>query len=386
MAIAADGEADAEVDAKTPSTITGEKTPSIVTGAETEDFLRGDAIDDTTHVASDSSSPDDNPSDIRPPSRDSDGDHSGSATISPASRSGRGRRVTTVYNEGSNRIRARIILISVPFLFLVCSPPLLRRHSGDPLALLWTIALLMCTHLFFLISSLSRTMRPSTVFFRVSYGVLVAVAADTFAGPDAGFAVMHLATGWTAGLLGYAYAEHLQHIGKETTAKNMAPPTFLTEEEKSSFKVHRRSVAAFFTLLSLAVATAGALLVKMPPPALSLLVTILSILEGIAIYCWAIFTAKFLLFEAFVSVHQLGYMLCYIGPYLLLSSILCVPLSCLVLAGDAIGAMFFWFVMMAIAGLLGYMLAVRVQYNKMVLPRLPVEQSRDEDGLQQVWS
>uniref|UniRef100_A0A0E0CA65 Transmembrane protein n=1 Tax=Oryza meridionalis TaxID=40149 RepID=A0A0E0CA65_9ORYZ len=370
MAIAADGEGDAEVDAKTPSIIT-------------EDFLPGDAINDTTDVASDSSSPDDNPSDIRPPSRDSDGDRSGSAMISPASRSGRGRRVTTVYNGGSNRIRARIILISVPFL--VCSTPLLRRHSGDPLALLWTIALLMCTHLFFLISNLSRTMRPSTVFFRISYGVLVAIAADTFAGPDAGFAVMHLATGWTAGLLGYAYAEHLQHIGKETTAKNMVPPTFLTEEE-SSFKVHRRSVAAFFTLLSLAVATAGALLVKMPPPALSLLVTILSILEGIAIYCWAIFTAKFLLFEAFVSVHQLGYMLCYIGPYLLLSSILCVPLSCLVMAGDAIGAMLFWFVMMAMAGLLGYMLSVRVQYNKMVLSRLPVEQSRDEDGLQQVWS
>uniref|UniRef100_A0A0E0JQX1 Uncharacterized protein n=1 Tax=Oryza punctata TaxID=4537 RepID=A0A0E0JQX1_ORYPU len=326
MAIAAAGEADAEA---MTGHLVDTKTPSTVTGAETEDFLRGDAINDTTtDVESDSSSPD-NPSDIRPPSRYSDDDRSGSATISPASRSG-GRRVTTVSNEGPNQIAARIILISCPFL--VCSPPLLRRHSGDPLALLWTIALLMSAYLFFLISSLSRTMRPSTILFRITYGVLVAIAADRFAGPDARVrrrAPRHRLDG-----------RHPRHIGKETTAKNMAPPTFLTDEEKSSFKMHRRSVAAFFTLLSLAVATAGALLVKMPPPALSLLVTILSILEGIAIYCWAIFTAKFLLFEASVSVHQLGYMLCYIGPYLLLSSILCVPLSCLVLLAMPLGLCF----------------------------------------------
>uniref|UniRef100_A0A0E0JQX2 Transmembrane protein n=1 Tax=Oryza punctata TaxID=4537 RepID=A0A0E0JQX2_ORYPU len=373
MAIAAAGEADAEAatghlaDAKTPPTITSDdKTPSTVTGAETEDFVRGDAIYDTSDVASDSSFPE-SPSDVRPPARDSvdDDGRSGSAMI----RSG-GPRVTSLSDEGStDHIVTRTVLISC--LFLACSPPLLRRrHSSEPLAHLWTIALLMSAYLFFLISILSHTMGPTTVFVYISYGVLLAISAGTFAGPIAGFAVMHLATGWTAGLLGYAFAEHLQHIGKETTAKRMAPPTFLTEEEKSSFEIYRSGVVTFFAVFSLLVATAMALLVKVPPHDLPLLVILLSILEGTAIYCWAAFVAKFALFEALVTVDQLGYMMFYIGAYLLVSFLVCVPLGYLVLAGDAIvGAMFFWFLMMATAGLIGYMLSVRAQYNQMVLSR-----------------
>jgi hypothetical protein len=34
---------------------------------------------------------------------------------------------------------------------------------------------------------------------------------------------MHMVIGWLAGLLGYAYAEHLQHIGRETIAKHITP-------------------------------------------------------------------------------------------------------------------------------------------------------------------
>ncbi|BAD81740.1 hypothetical protein [Oryza sativa Japonica Group] len=381
MAIAADGEADAEAvdvhlaDAKTPPTITSDdKTPSTtvagdkitVTGAETEDLVRGEAIYDTSDVASDSSFPE-SPSGVRPPparERDSvDDDRSGLAMI----RSG-GPRATSLSDEGSDLIGARVCFISI--LFLACSPPLLRRrHSGEPLAHLWTIALLMSAYLFFLISILSRTMRPTTVFVHISYGVLLAISAGTFAGPIAGFAVMHLATGWTAGLLGYAFAEHLQHIGKEKTAMRMAPPTFSTEEEKSSFEIHRSGVVTFFAVFSMLVATAMALLVKVPPRDLSLLVINLSVLEGTAIYCWAVFVAKFALFEALVTVDQLGYMMFYIGAYLLVSFLVCL-MSYLVLAGDAIvGAMFFWFLMMAMAGLIGYMLSVRAQYNQMVLSR-----------------
>jgi hypothetical protein len=103
-------------------------------------------------------------------------------------------------------------------------PLLLRQlYSDEPLALLWTIAAFISTYIIFLIFIFSPTMCLSTIFFHMPYPVLLVTAADRFVGPYAGFLIMHMVIGWLAGLLGYAYAEHLQHIGRETIAKHITP-------------------------------------------------------------------------------------------------------------------------------------------------------------------
>uniref|UniRef100_A0A0D9V7J3 Uncharacterized protein n=1 Tax=Leersia perrieri TaxID=77586 RepID=A0A0D9V7J3_9ORYZ len=263
--------------AKIPSTITGDKAPLPLVDIGETDLLQGDSVYDTTDVSSDSSTPE-------IPSRGC------SAKITPPSRS----------DEGSILIGVHMILIS--FLFLLCSPTLLRRHYGEPLALLRTIALLISAYLFFWISEFSRTMRPSTILF----GVLLSVAVDMFAGPNAVFAAMYLAIGWMAGLLGYAYAEHLQHIGRETAAKHIAPPSFLTEEERDSYMTHRNSVAGFFGLLTLLTAMFGVVLAKeATPPVMPVFSAFFSVLEGANIFCWTFFVAKFVLFDALITYNQM---------------------------------------------------------------------------------
>uniref|UniRef100_A0A0E0JQX0 Uncharacterized protein n=1 Tax=Oryza punctata TaxID=4537 RepID=A0A0E0JQX0_ORYPU len=283
--------------------------------------------------------------------------------------------ITGLSGEGStDHIIPRVILISC--LFLVFSPPLLRRNSGEPLALLWTIALLISAYLFFLISTFSRTIRPSTV--HISYGVLLADATDAVAGPGIGFAVMHLATGWTAGLLGYAYADHLQRIGTETAAMRVAPPTFLTEEDETSFKIHRGGVSAFSGFVSLLMSTAGALLLRLlPPDMLPIFVAFLSILEGSAIFIWVAFVVSL------IALHHFDFMFVFIGPYLVVSFLLLMLLTHFVFAGDTIWAMLLWFLMLAVAGLLGYLLSVHAQYNQMMLSRLSLEMGNG-DVLQMV--
>uniref|UniRef100_A0A0E0N4T7 Uncharacterized protein n=1 Tax=Oryza rufipogon TaxID=4529 RepID=A0A0E0N4T7_ORYRU len=273
---------------------------------------------------------------------------------------------------GPDHIIPRVILISC--LFLVFSPPLLLRNSCEPLALLWTIAFLISAYLFFLISTLSRTIRPSTVFLHISYGVLLADAAGTVAGPSVGFAVMHLATGWTAGLLGYAYADHLQRIGTETAAMRVDPPTFLTEEEETSFKTDRGVRAAGFVIISLLMVTPIALLLRPfadpDPDLLPMFVAFLSVVEGAAILSWAAFVARFVLHDALLSVDQIGHiMLCYIVPYLVISFFLLLLLTGVGFAGETIGATFLWCLMLSIAGLLGYELSVHAQCNQMMLSR-----------------
>jgi hypothetical protein len=81
---------------------------------------------------------------------------------------------------------------------VVSSSPLLHRHfySDELLALLRTIAAFISAYIIFFIYIFSLTMCLSTIFFHKPCPVLLAIAADRFVGPYAGFLVMHMATGW----------------------------------------------------------------------------------------------------------------------------------------------------------------------------------------------
>lgn len=64
--------------------------------------------------------------------------------------------------------------------------------------------------------------------------------------------------------------------------------------------------------------------------------------------------------DTLLSDDQLGYiLLCSVVPYLVMSFFLLLLLTRFGLTGETIGATFLWFLMLSIAGLLGYELSVR---------------------------
>jgi hypothetical protein len=109
-------------------------------------------------------------------------------------------------------------------------------------------------------------------------------------------------------------------------------------------------------------ATAGALLLMFfPMDVLSISVAFLSVLKGAAIFSWVAFVARFVLHDALLSEHKLGYiMLCYICPYVAMDYFVLL-LSHFCFIGDTIGATFIWCLLLSIARLLGYELSVHAQ-------------------------
>ncbi|KAF0918668.1 hypothetical protein E2562_025598 [Oryza meyeriana var. granulata] len=145
MAIAAAGEADNDAvtghldDTKIPSTIIGDKTSSPVISEKIPSIVTDDEI-----TLADAEAVTDHLPDAKTP-RTVTGNKIPSTVTGNKRRSGGPRVIIDV------RV-ARMILIS--FLVVLFSPLLLRRQVGDPLILMWTIALLICTYLDFLTSTI----------------------------------------------------------------------------------------------------------------------------------------------------------------------------------------------------------------------------------------
>lgn len=53
------------------------------------------------------------------------------------------------------------------------------------------------------------------MFLGISYGPLLALVLHSYIGPAIGLAVVHLATAWAAGHVGYAFAVYRLEVGSE---------------------------------------------------------------------------------------------------------------------------------------------------------------------------
>uniref|UniRef100_K3ZMF9 Uncharacterized protein n=1 Tax=Setaria italica TaxID=4555 RepID=K3ZMF9_SETIT len=101
----------------------------------------------------------------------------------------------------------RPCLVLLTLVLAASTAAVLWRCRGEPLLVAWRLSLPLCLASFLWASSLSVTTRPCAVFVHVSYGVLLACAADSLVSPNEGVVVAHLATHFAAGLVGYALAE-----------------------------------------------------------------------------------------------------------------------------------------------------------------------------------
>jgi hypothetical protein len=108
-----------------------------------------------------------------------------------------------------------------------------RRARGLPLwlvgdqpkAFLWTFAHLACWYLFFWIITLSTT-RINTVFFRITYILMLAFTVVHLIGPINGMILLYTGMIFVAGMLGYAVAEHRHSTGFEQTADALCRTPF----------------------------------------------------------------------------------------------------------------------------------------------------------------
>nr|CAB3459992.1 unnamed protein product [Digitaria exilis] len=114
----------------------------------------------------------------------------------------------------------RIIFLLVTVLYALLTPWLLWRVAGQPTAFVWTISLVACSYFIAGTIYLSDTITTAilSVFFRVSCGTLLTVAATHLIGPTTGAIIFTLFTFYAAGMLGYAIGEHLQRVGFENSA------------------------------------------------------------------------------------------------------------------------------------------------------------------------
>nr|CAB3463696.1 unnamed protein product [Digitaria exilis] len=114
----------------------------------------------------------------------------------------------------------RIIFLLVTVLYALLTPWLLWRVAGQPTAFVWTISLVACSYSIAGTICLSDTITTAilSVFFRVSCGTLLTVAATHLIGPTTGAIIFTLFTFYAAGMLGYAIGEHLQRVGFENSA------------------------------------------------------------------------------------------------------------------------------------------------------------------------
>ncbi|KAF0920565.1 hypothetical protein E2562_035674 [Oryza meyeriana var. granulata] len=109
-------------------------------------------------------------------------------------------------------------------------PIVLLCSRGEPLLLVWRLSLLLSAYFFLCASVLFVTKSLGMVIVNFSYGALLAYFADHIFGARIGMVVVYLNSVFTAGLAGYALAEHRRRDGTERSADNV--PVFSKEEEE----------------------------------------------------------------------------------------------------------------------------------------------------------
>ncbi|OEL21803.1 hypothetical protein BAE44_0017178 [Dichanthelium oligosanthes] len=125
-----------------------------------------------------------------------------------------------------------LCLVLLTLVLAAATAAVLWRCRGEPLLVAWRLSLLLCLGSVLWMSFLSETMRPRAVFVRISYGALLACAADRLVSPNVGVVVVLLHTHFAAGLVGYALAERRQREGTERSVAAVVPVAKTEDEEK----------------------------------------------------------------------------------------------------------------------------------------------------------
>lgn len=129
------------------------------------------------------------------------------------------------------------IIFLVSLLYALLTPWLLCRVASHPSALVWTTSLVSCSYFFIgtiYFSSDTTTTAILSVFFRVSCGTLLTVAATHLMGSNTGAIIFTLFTFYAAGMLGYAIGEYLQRAGFENSADIAAARPLRDEDLQKS--------------------------------------------------------------------------------------------------------------------------------------------------------
>uniref|UniRef100_A0A0E0MD33 Uncharacterized protein n=1 Tax=Oryza punctata TaxID=4537 RepID=A0A0E0MD33_ORYPU len=228
-------------------------------------------------------------------------------------------------------------------------------------AAVWRLSPLIGGYLLLWTAAVSwKTATHASVLLRVSFLLLLADAT--------GEAAMFIGTVYTAAVLGYAIAERRRHrhlAGTDHSAAAAvaeATPAYESEAERA----HRESSKK--CLVSLVSGTAAAvgmftmmLLPEFPPSAAAVMFNAV-VFSGPYILCWALFVAGTLLRGEFISGAAMSLVVGGLGMWWLFFPVF----AGLLLHRLVVALVVYWLTGMAMAGFLGYTLAVYDQYKELM--------------------
>uniref|UniRef100_I1QXW6 Uncharacterized protein n=1 Tax=Oryza glaberrima TaxID=4538 RepID=I1QXW6_ORYGL len=228
----------------------------------------------------------------------------------------------------------------------------------------WTSSLLALSYMFCWIISLSEAITKLVAFTSITYGILMAFAVAHLLGRVVGMAVIVIAVLYTTGMFAHAIAEHRQHTGSDTAADALLTKKLTTEQMQR--EELRRLPFIVLGAYSLFVFGCTAWLVFTEMGSIST-ATVIIVLAEVSIgtcfisYLWSILLSVGLLHDTFVSHDTIVFKA---GSY----SIALYFLAFLFIAmfeSKLLGLSVLLLIPMAMAGFLGYVVAVYSHYKSL---------------------
>ncbi|CAO2152902.1 unnamed protein product [Urochloa humidicola] len=253
--------------------------------------------------------------------------------------------------------------ILLPFL------PLSQLSVDDPISLVWTMSLMICTQIFLLILPVRTTTGVMDALCRTFFGPLLGFAASKLVSPFTGMAVAYLSTAWVGGLFGYSFSQYLQHIGMEEEA-NMAVTFHLSlSKEKRRQRVYTQVETVFCSsTMIIFMAVLILWLVSSATEDVYFSVWVLSVLVWWMVCFILLVLSSLMLDRPCVTERTMAY---YIASF---------PASIpLALISQLLWVYFFGLEMILISAFLGYKLAIYANYRGLV-PRGGEDTVSSEDG------
>ncbi|TVU26138.1 hypothetical protein EJB05_28674 [Eragrostis curvula] len=251
-------------------------------------------------------------------------------------------------------------------------------------AVLWRLSPLICSYLFSWTVALSEARGAISKFMRVSYMLLLAVAAAKLVGDRAGAAVMFLTTVYSAILSGRALAERRQLAGTERSADDAAlSATSYQSRAEDDHDWNCRTVLKcchVFMVVVLTLVMSSTVLSAPGPEAETDGEVVLSLFVSFA--APSLLAARMILLYG--GAFHSGSM--WEEPFgaMVLRFIGWIVSAVLVgfLFGPSSGVAFFWLAPMRTAGLLGYRQGVSARYKQLVaIKRSQPRTAEDASGL-----
>ncbi|KAL6595532.1 hypothetical protein ACP70R_047872 [Stipagrostis hirtigluma subsp. patula] len=214
------------------------------------------------------------------------------------------------------------------------------------------ISSLFCLYMFFRIASMSVTMSTVEVFLRVSYLVLIACVASYAVSPFAGMVVLYLNTIYSAGLLGYAFAERRFLL----ITKKYAVDVPAAMSQGARYFMSFLSIVCGVKMLSVCYSYA--------PGDASSAVSELSVTLCISLSMWTWFIHMWLLDASVISFDDMFnlFYIIFLGFYVLLFTFC----GCFGEVGIVFAC---WLTAMVISGVLGYSIAINDHLKQLQLAR-----------------